>query len=242
MNDLDLAKFTKLRKTTKNIVSAECKYSNGTVAFNTASSLIRSITQNLIDLVDDHKHLRGLRILVLRKDADADGRKLAKGKRISIGKAFKMSPKDRMLASITGEGDTPTFAILLSGYMLDRFSRLDEAEFNRKVVALIDHELMHCGAKVTGEFVEESEVSSYVEDLGTRHIETTHNVRDDNDCVLVRFYATDVDGNYIPICRKHDIEEFTSVARRHGPWLPDLARLVDELVASEPNLFGREVA
>ena len=52
---------------------------------------------------------------------------------------------------------------------------------------------------------------------------------DGDGAVLVRYYHRDDAKRLKWVIRKHDIEEFSGVVERHGPWRRDLLRLVDVL-------------
>jgi hypothetical protein len=82
--------------------------------------------------------------------------------------------------------------------------------------------------------------------MGVRHVETCEDITDSDDKVFVRYYVLSdkkpAPGGYQFCMRKHDIEEFTSVAARHGSWERQLGRLVDVIVKAEPDLFSKQKA
>ncbi|AQT69937.1 hypothetical protein STSP2_03137 [Anaerohalosphaera lusitana] len=200
-----------------------------------ANERLRRIAQNLIDCVPEHRHLQEAKILLLVRSDDGIRRKLEGGKKAVLGKGVEAREVD--------------FVVWISGDWLDRLGvtkeRGCEAEFDgagllggwepmQRTAALIDHELLHCGAKILGEFVRRKDLEKKVERLGAAFIEVCEDiVCEATDSVLVRFY--DVDGGFKFCMRKHDVEEFHGVACRHGSWNRQLGRLVDAIVHPDPQ-------
>lgn len=252
MDEKLFQKLIQKRKQTKNIMSPESSgYDDGKKQIYVADDYLRSYAQNLIDQVSEHRHLKGAKILLLISTSDSTEGKSSKGQKISAGHAKRAGAMIKFLAGLGLAGsEKPDFIIFLDGDYLDhtgattergRKSTVDGLGLN-KVLALIDHELLHCGAKITGEFVHPSEFGGFVQDLGTRHIETCEDIKRDSDgSVLVRYYQTD-DNGYIFTIRKHDIEEFQGVIKRHGAKDRELGRLIDNLIISEPTLFEKAKA
>ncbi len=238
MEDKLFTEFTKPRKKTTNILALNTPgWSDDKVKIVVADEEIRAMAQNIIDCVGEHKHLKAARILILVVHADAVRKKLEAGEWVSIGKATKAKPRDRVLARLAGDKVEMDFCITLCGDWLDTLNLMTE-EGLKSLAGLIDHELCHCGAKMAGEFVHIDSVDGYVDDLGKdRHVETCMDVKNDDDEVLVRYYHTK-NGDYQFLVRKHEVEEFNGVARRHGPHTRQLARLIDVMVKSEESLFA----
>lgn len=225
----------------------------GNATWYTVTDQIAMVAQYLISQVDDHRHLKNAQILLLLKFSPAQEKKLSGGQRYVIGKAAKANGQMRLLSRI-GKGTKPPadFVVWFNGDWMAELglveieedgtlvSRLKEAdgESLARCAALIDHELSHCGAKICGEFVAVKELDGFVQDLGVRHVATQHEFTDETGRVLVRFYKTKSAGGYEYCMRKHDVEEFNSVASRHGPWNPQLGSLVDELKESQAGLFA----
>ena len=239
MDDKLFAKFTKPRKKTTNILAlATPGWSDDKVEIVIAGDEIRAMAQNIIECVAEHKHLRAARILILVVHADSIRKKLEAGEWVSIGKAGKAKPRDRVLARLAGDKVEMDFVITLAGDWLDTLN-LMTAEGLKSLAGLLDHELCHCGAKIAREFVHIDSVDGYVEDLGKdRHAETCKDIRNDDDFVLVRYYVTK-DGDYQFCMNKHEVEEFNGVACRHGGYTRQLARLGDVLVKAEDTLFAQ---
>ncbi len=109
-----------------------------------------------------------------------------------------------------------------------------------KVLALLDHELSHCGIMIKGTFVATKALKGFVEDLGPRHVETCANVIDKKDRVLVRYHAQDKNLQPVWKMRPHEIEDFVGVLARRGPWTEDLCRLIDEITKpKDPDLLDQ---
>ncbi len=237
MDDELFKKFTQPRKKTTSILALDTPgWSDDKTKIVVADEEIRAMAQNIIDCVAEHKHLRGARILILVKHNDAVRKKLAAGEWVSIGKAVKAKPRDRVLARIAGDKIEMDFVITLSGDWLDTLNLMTEDGL-KSLAGLLDHELCHCGAKTAGEYVHVDSVDGYVEKLGKdRYVETCQDVKNADGFLLVRFYVTK-SGDYQFCIKKHEVEEFNGVARRHGAHTRQLGRLIDVLVKSEPDLF-----
>ena len=191
--------------------------------------LCRSLAQGLIDTLDDHVHLREARLCVLLRTglkANADGL-------LELGRASKAAPRDR----VGFEG--ADFLVEINADAWAERPGETEAEMGRRRLALLDHELMHCGVTIAGSWVPPTALASFVEDLGGDHVETTDEV-DGRGRTLVRYRkrrgplkcgADDYHGQPLAWrCRKHDAQDFTDVVARWGPWEPGVRRLYDELV------------
>ena len=240
MDDKLFAEFTKPRKKTKNILALDTPgWSDDKVKIVVAGDEIRAMAQNIIDAVGEHKHLRAARILILVVHAEAVRKKLEAGEEVSIGRASKAQPRDRVLARLAGEKVEMDFVITLCGDWLDTLNLMIE-EGLRSLAGLLDHELCHCGAKMAGEFVHIDSVDGYVDELGKdRYAETRKDIKNADGFVLVRYYHTK-NGDYQFCMKKHEVEEFNGVARRHGPHTPQLSSLIDVLVDSRGTLFAGE--
>ena len=238
MKDELFTKLTKPRKKTTNILALDTPgWSDDKVKIVVADEEIRAMAQNIIDCVGEHKHLKAARILILVVHADAVRKKLENNDWVSIGKAGKATPRDKVLARLAGDKVEMDFCITLCGDWLDTLNRMTD-EGLKSLGGLLDHELSHCGAKMAGEYVHVDSVDGYIDELGKdRYAETRHDIKNADDEVLVRFYHTK-DGDYQFCMKKHEIEEFTGVAARHGPHTPQLGRLIDVLVDSKGKLFA----
>ncbi len=237
MDDKFFAQITKARKKTTNILALDTPgYSDDKIEIVVAGEKIRAMAQNYIDCVGEHKHLKAARILILVVHADAVKKKLESAEWVSIGKATKAKPRDKVLARLAGDKVEMDFVITLAGDWLDTLNLMTE-EGLKSLAGLIDHELCHCGAKMAGEFVHIDSVDGYVEELGKgRHAETCKDVKNADGFVLVRYYHTK-NGNYQFCIRRHEVEEFNGVAARHGPHTRELGRLIDVLIDSKDTLF-----
>lgn len=224
--------------------SAEPLRVGGVVWQGAVDELLR-LCQAVVDTVDEHRHLRQARILLLMRYAEKDEGAFKTGGRVHLGKAGKANPMARMLSR---QAKTPPadFVVWLNAAWLERIGILyrDEKENwlfdadqpRRQAVALIDHELSHCGAKIVGKYIAPDNLALQQKDLGPDLIEVREDITDADGNVLVRFYKRD-GRDYSWCIRKHDVEEFTEVVSRHGAWKSDLKDLCDELVESEPALF-----
>jgi len=233
MDDVLFKKLTKARTKTPNILAPNTPgFEEEKKKLIVARQSLRSIAQNYIDAVAEHRHLKKARILILEEYADSVGKKLDNGEYVSVGRASKAKPIDKLLARIAGKSNKVDFIIRLSGDYLKRIDCDAPGEGQAKAMALIDHELLHCGAKLAGEFVKPDLVESYVADLGDMHIETRKNITR-NCSILVRFYHVNKAGDYEFKLRRHDVEDFHGVVARHGGHDWQLARLIDILKESD---------
>jgi len=245
-----LERLTRDRKLTPNVPPFERQvYQDGKRAVAAASAGLRAIGQNLIEDCDDHRHLRAARVLLLVESSEATARKLTQGERVVIGRASKFTPVQRVLASSLADEaerkrpksdperklDPPLpgfdFLVKLSGDWLSTAGYHDgTTEGLCKAVALLDHELLHCGVRIAGEFVGRKELATRVENLGQRHVETCDDVQDDDGRILVRYQVLDSAGHFVWKMRRHDLEEFCGVVGRWGAWDRSVGRMVDVLV------------
>jgi len=212
------------------------------------------LAQNIIDSFDEHIHLRKARILLLVRHSDSDKKKLEAGTKISVGHAKKMNCKLRALmaslcsVSLTAKSkiksQTADFVVTLSGDWLDGVGalcegkELEDCEGVRKAAALIDHELSHCSAVIAGKTVSEEGAAIEIESLSDAFLERCDGVAGPGN-VFIRYYKLK-NGRYQWKMRKHDLEEFTGVVKRHGPWDKTLRKLVDvieEWTPEEKKLF-----
>ena len=237
MDDKLFAEFTKARKKTTNILALDTPgWSDDKTKIVVAGDEIRAMGQNIIDVVVEHKHLKSARILILVVHSDAVRKKLLAGDWVSIGKATKAKPRDRVLARLAGDKVEVDFVVTLCGDWMDTLN-MNTEEGLKSIAGLLDHELCHCSAKMAGAFIQYDSIDGYVEELGKQHVETCDDVKNDDGFVLVRYYQLK-GGNYQFCMRKHEVEEFNGVARRHGPHTRQLARLIDVLVKDE-GLFAK---
>ncbi|MFA7455672.1 MAG: putative metallopeptidase [Desulfobulbaceae bacterium] len=221
----------------------------GNTTWRGAPEGLCKLCQLIIDRVDDHRHLREARVLLLVKTNPADWKKQEKGERLVCGKASKANPLMRLLSRQERKAATPVdFVVWLNGVWLEaweivetdehgRMALVAEGEALRKVTALIDHELAHCGAKICGKFKSPDLIKLEKDALGEDLVEVCEDVTDEDGNVLVRYYKKDA-GRFVWCMRKHDLEEFVGIAGRHGAWAKNLKDLVDELVKSEKTLFA----
>jgi hypothetical protein len=218
---------------------------HGAVVWQGACDELLRIAQGVIDTIDAHRHLRQAKILLLMRYAEKDESAFKTGGRIHLGKAGKANPMARMLSR---HGKTPAadFVVWVNAAWLEHIGILyrdeksnwlfDADQPRRQAVALIDHELSHCGAKIVGKFIAPDNIPLQKKDLGADLIDVREDLTDEDGNVLVRFYKRD-GRDYVWCVRKHDVEEFTAVVSRHGAWKSDLKDFCDELVGSEPVLF-----
>jgi hypothetical protein len=204
------------------------------------------MAQRLIDEVREHRHLQDARILLVVVEKQSVAKALKDGKIVSIGKAAKARPLDRLLSSVKilddwrldddgveqAHYERADFIIQLNGDWLEAIGWPLTDGSEDIALALIDHELCHCGAKIAGEFIKPAELAERVEALGDDHIETCEDVVRDG-AILVRYYWRGESGAYKWATRKHDVEEFHGVVERHGDWDSQLMKMVDVLVARE---------
>ena len=256
MDDKRLSKLMRTRELTPNVPPFERQvYNDGKRAVAPATQELRSLAQNIIDETHEHRHLRSAKVLLLVESSESIAKRLAKGERITAGKAFRSSPIQRVLASsLASEAerrsprklkseaeqkmDAPLpgfdFIVKLSGDWLTRAGYFAGEESGiRKALALIDHELSHCAVKIAGEFVDRGRLAGMVKDLGEFHLETCDDIKDDKNRILVRYQVCDVTSGkkqYAWKLQMHDLEEFCGVAQRWGAWYRELGRLTDILV------------
>ena len=171
----------------------------------------RRMAQWLINTLDDHAHLRAARIALLFRTGakpNADGQ-------VQAGKAKKSGLLHRL-----GFEDAD-FLVTLNGDAWPGYAA-------RQRPALLDHELSHCAVAIAGKYVDPANVAAFEATLGDDHVETHHDVIDDDGRVLVCYVKRRVAGG-TPIwrIRKHDVEEFVAVARRWGEAADQGLGLVD---------------
>ncbi len=251
LDDKFFGKLVKPRKATKNILALESTgFDDGKTVWTVACAELRAIAQNLIEHVDDHFPLRTAKILLMVKSSESQKAKLEAGQACVCGKASPANPQTKLLSRIgRGTEQMADFVVWLSGDYLDgvdaTVERGTKCTLNgltdglAKATALIDHELMHCSARIAGTFITPETLEGFVQDLGKDHIETCADiVREKDGAVLVRYFSKNKSGGYDFKMRKHDVEEFNGVVNRHGAWDRRLQRLVDVIVESEPSLFA----
>lgn len=249
-----LDKLLRTRGLTPNVPPFERQvYNDGKRAVAPAGKDLRALAQNIIDQVDEHRHLRTARVLLLVESSEATAKKLAKGERVCIGRAYRSSPIQRVLSSslaseaeqkkpkgdterrLSKELDPPLpgfdFIVKLCGDWLEMVGYFAGEESGIKsAAALIDHELLHCGVKIAGEFVERARLGAMVKDLGDLHVETCDDMQDDEGRILVRYQVRDEAGRFAWKLRQHDLEEFCGVVDRWGAWKRDVGELVDVVI------------
>lgn len=235
-----LTKLTKSRKKTPNILAPPAEPAETGKRLMVAGAEIRGIAQNIIEAVTEHRHLAAgpAMVLMLIERCEAIKKKMLAGERVVWGTTQKADAKVRLLGGVCdrvggSEAARPDFVITLNGDWLDLIA--DDAERQLKTAALIDHELLHCGAKIAGRFVPPAVVDDEVERLGADHIETRDDFHNEQGDVLVRYYHRDDDDALTWKLRKHDVEEFHGVVNRYGAWDRCLATLVDVLIQDEPT-------
>jgi len=207
---------------------------------------LQRLCQAVINTVYEHRHLRGGLVLLVLRDKTADSDALDNGKIILGGKGVKATPQMRLMSRIGRGLKSPAdFVVWLNHVWLEHIGAVEkdddgvwrlvrDAETLRRVFALIDHELCHCGAKIVGEYIEPGKVDGFVQELGTRHISTERDIVDEKGRILVRSYKKPEVGEFVFCGRKHDLEEFNGVIRRHGAWSSNLQALVDEIAVAAP--------
>lgn len=240
-----LKKLLQKRKITKNILMPDIPaFNSGKQQLAVACPDLCSLAQNIIDEIPEHRHLKSAIILLLVRTTE----KKKHGRR--IGYAAKAKLREKFLSRYGNSIiDAIDFVIWLDGDWLAETGgainrghdiKADNPEGIRKVIGLLDHELLHCGAKIAGEFVAKEDVGQYVSDLGMRHIETiADDSRNDPDEVLVRYYCVNKDKKHIWKIRKHDIEEFEGAIKRNGKWNDSIDRAVDVLIELNESLFSK---
>lgn len=217
----------------------------GTIWLPACEDLLR-LCQGVINSVYEHRHLRGGLVLLIVRDKASDAEAMAAGKSILGGKGVKATPQMRLMSRIGRGLKVPAdFVVWINQAWMEYIHAVEkdadgvwrlcrDAEPLRKVFALLDHELCHCGAKITGEYIEPGEVDDVVQDLGPRHLSTEWQITNEDGGVLVRSYKKPEVGEYVFCGRKHDLEEFNGVICRHGAWSRNLQVLVDEIAARSP--------
>lgn len=202
-------------------------YRDGDKSLGLAMPQARSVAQNLIDRVEDHRHLRAAKILLLfetGKKSDPDGL-------IQLGKAFKASDRTRLLTGgPDGREAQADFEIRLNADLWPDLEAIAKC-------GVVDHELSHCAATIAGRYTPEAKLGGLVAGLGSDHIETHYDARDESGRILVRYIKRkgDIkpgDNGYSdqPIAwrtRRHPVEEFPTVVSRWGAWYASLQALVD---------------
>lgn len=236
---------------------------DGAKSLAVAGEDLRAWTQNLIDLIADHYPLREARVLVVIEHSAATGDQLRDPKSrepVRIGKAQRANPMVKLLTQpppppAPPQGDnTPEpsasdpvvelfgrcadFVLRLSGDWLDM--RLDEeagpdalAQGRRAVLALIDHELMHCSAKVAGKlYPSVDQARLQAGGHGKDFLEVVEVAQPDGQgpAGLLLWYHRGDDGRLRFKIRRHDLEEFQSIIRRHGAWKMDVEQFCDVLI------------
>ncbi len=265
---LNISRLMRPRTVTPNVPPFKRRiYNEGNKCLSPAPEGLRHLAQNIIDEIDDHRHLRTARVLLLVVSAETTISKLRKGDRVKIGSARKCNSLMRVLGSeesdevaIASRKTKPThaqkaadeaskkltpplpgfdFLIEISGDWLMAVEYYDGTEAGiAKALALLDHELLHCGVKIAGQYVERKRLATMVKGLGDLHVETCDDIHDDKGRVLVRYQVKE-GGRFVWAIRKHDIEEFCGVVGRWGPWKRDVAQLVDVIIdRKEAPLFA----
>lgn len=249
MNDKDIAKILRKRNACKNIIAPDlAAIDEGKGRLVVAPGWLRGIAQGVIDAIGGHRHLRSANILISVSTKKGDLQKFEAGDRMCHGKASKASSLSKLLtAGGKGKISAVDFVVNISGDALQfygacdkKLKMLDSPAGLRRTIALLDHELSHCGAKIIGKYIPDKEIDNFVDGLGKRHIETCREVLEggkvvkdeivnDKRDILVRYFAADNDSNLIFKINPHDIEEFSTVAGRHGAYNPTLSGLYDEL-------------
>ncbi len=241
------------RKKTPNILSpSAAQFSDGKQTIAVANGHLRGFAQGLIDNVDNHRHLKQAQILLLVKTMASTAKKIERGEVFTAGQASKTSPMTKMLSCI---GSAPKhqadFVVWISGDWMDAIGITEKGgaeivvttdELTAKAIALIDHELMHCAAKIAGEYIDPDVLHSFREGLGDRHIETCPEIVNDKDHVLVRYEFCNTEGKPEFKIRKHDIEEFNDIIARHGAWDAKIEKMVDVMIEHQPTLFNQPKA
>jgi len=239
------------QKKTPNILQPKMPvFNEGNQQLFVAPAKICGFAQQIVSNIDDHRHLKTAKILLLIKNAKSTAKKLDKGDRVIIGKAAMSNPREKLLTTIGATVEcSADFIVWLSGDYLDKVNGTEKGATEistddlgiHKVIALIDHELSHCGVKIAGEYISKDILKGFIQDLGAKHIETCEKDIDDEGRVLVRYQHTDKKGRLEFMMRKHDIEEFNGVVGRHGAWSKSMSRLVDVMIKHQPTLFDRSL-
>jgi hypothetical protein len=244
LDDKTIKKLLTPRKQTKNIISLDVP--DLTIEDKTlmiACPELRAMAQNLIENIEEHRHLRSANILLLVKTDTKTADKIYSGAVVEYGKAAKANPIVKLVCGRAAAD----FIITLSGDILDFLGCTTSGgkswaggaggdEKEKDALAMLDHEMLHCGAKTHGIFIERSDLKKAIEDLGTKYIETCEDiVRESDDAVLVRYYLVKERG-YEFCSRKHDIQEFRGVIQRWGMWTNMLKCFAGAITEEEPLL------
>jgi len=221
---MDPTPFFRDRAETPNIKTPELpEWVRGKRRIRLARAKARAWAQNPIDRLDAHRHLRKAQIVLLARtggQAGADGT-------VSLAKAARTSP---VVTYLSAGAD---FVLTLNG---DQWPQMPKAAR----LALLDHELSHCGVTISYKHVPEATLAAFVERLGELHVETRTDDRDSDGAPLVRWIKT-ADGKPVWRIRRHDVECFAGVVRRWGLWLPSLGALaaaMDEHATAGGGLFA----
>jgi hypothetical protein len=194
------------------------------LGLNPAESRVREMAQNLIDDVHEHRHLRKLAVLVLmdRKNEDPGKANPSLGKHITLGKAGKVSKVQHAC------GTMAHFVLTING---DWFATATTGQ----KLALIDHELSHCGVKLSRQLVDVEHVAELEHmarnDEGHGDIYVATLSYSAQQSVLVTWDVSK--GVVQPEVRKHDLEEFRGVVERWGLWKSDV-KAFGETIAELP--------
>ncbi len=203
--------------------------------------------QNIINRIPEHRHLKEATVMLLISTSPGVAKKLRNGEIVTVGKAAKAGDKEKMLSMMGSKDASPDFIITLSGDWLRTAGILDDDLKVRdcdlatasRGMSLVDHELLHCGANIAGQFIAPDLQDEFIKQLGGRHIETCKDVLADDGSgdELVRYYQIK-DKKYIWKMRKHDIQEFFGVVDRWGKSNRQVGKLVDVVKKNEKTLFG----
>ncbi len=247
---LEITEIKKLTKTCKKrpniFIPNTPGIDDGSKRLFVAPTAICDWTQNLINLIPEHAHLKEAIVLVLIKSDPGVAKKITNGEIIVAGKASMATEKVKMLAATDKEKTAVNFVITLTGQWLQSIKLMDN-EYGiiaddiatiARAMALIDHELLHCGATVVGEFIAPNLQAEFMKNIKGRHIETCKDITNDEGDELVRYYKIKKK-KFIWKMRPHDIQEFNGIPARWGSCNRQLSRLVDEIKKSEQTLFDK---
>lgn len=251
---LTLPKISKLRVACKkrpNILIPDTPgIDDGDKQLFVAPKVICDWTQNMINQIAEHSHLKEAIVAVLIKVDPGDAKKLNKGEVVSVGKAKMAGEWVKLLTAVDKKVAAVNFVITLSGEWLRMIGLMDN-DFKvcaediatiSQAMSLLDHELLHCGAKIAGQFISKKNMPDFIKGLGGRHIETCDDIEcPDSGDKLVRYYEIK-DKKFIWKMRKHDIQEFNGIVSRWGKCNRQIGRLVDVIKESQPSLFEKAVA
>jgi len=101
--------------------------------YEVAPRALRTTAQRMIDQIEDHKHLRKARILMLVKRSEAQAKALeagggGAGKRVSVGHARIVRGINGAIARMVADGPVPDFVIEINGDWLDSLMQVAKAE------------------------------------------------------------------------------------------------------------------